>query len=175
MTVLATGDPIFAAQVCARRGLPAGEFCVFSRVDGRFSIDNLDAGNYSVCATDPVGRFLQNCSGGLACDAPFIHGVTPSQGVVGAGIALDPLYTTANPTPTPTPFISEEGVISGQVTRNGSPVAGIEVCAVATFTLDTSCATSETSGAYEFKDCAPAIAELSSTELLSVTAIVLIV
>ncbi len=75
----------------------------------------------------------------------------PSQGVVSADIALDPLYTTANPTPTPTPFISEEGVISGRVTRNGSPVAAIEVCAVATFTLDTSCATSDTSGDYDIQ------------------------
>jgi len=151
VTELATGDPIFAAEVCARRGLPAGEFCVFSNVDGTYSIDNLDIGNYSVIATDRLDRFLPNCSGVLACDAPFLYGVTPSQGVVGADIALDPVFTTANPTPTPTPFVSREGTISGQVTRNGQPVAGIEVCAVATFAASTSCATSDASGAYEIQ------------------------
>ena len=151
ITELSTGEPIFAAQVCAIRGLPAGEFCVFSRPDGTYSIDNLEIGNYSVVAIDRLDRFLPNCSGGLACDSPFLYGVTPTQGVVGADIALDPFFTTANPTPTPTPFVSEEGVISGQVTRNGSPAVGVEVCAVGTFTANTSCATSNDAGNYEIQ------------------------
>ncbi len=151
VTVLATGDPIFAAEVCARRGLPAGEFCVFSGVDGRYAIANLDAGNYSVAATDPVGRYLQSCSGTLPCDAPFLYGVSAVQGVVGADIALDPVYTTANPTPTPTLFVSEEGTISGRATRGGVAATDVEVCAIATFTGTTACTTTAADGRYEIQ------------------------
>jgi len=77
--------------------------------------------------------------------------VTPSQGVDGADVVLDPLDTAANPTPTPTLFISEEGVISGQVTSNGIPAAGIQVCAVAAFMSNTLCPTSGASGDYEIQ------------------------
>lgn len=146
ITILATGDPIFGAQVCARRSFPVGEFCATSQLDGSYSIDNLPAGNYSVIAVDPARRYLPNCSGVLPCDAPFLYGVTPLQGVTDADIALDPLFNTSNPEPTPTP--STAGVISGTVVDGGAPAAGIEVCAFSTSSSLTSCSTTNGAGDY---------------------------
>lgn len=148
--MLGTGDPVFGARVCAVRGLPAGEFCAFTDLQGRYSIEGLATGNYSVVASDTLGRFLSNCAGSRPCETPFIYGVSQSQGVVGANIVLDPTFTNTNPTPTPAP--STEGVIAGLVTRAGAPVADVDVCAVSTFTSTVSCATTSASGTYEISD-----------------------
>jgi len=147
VTVLGTGDPVFGARVCAVRGLPAGEFCTFTDLQGRYTISNLGTGNYSVLATDTLGRFLPNCAGNRPCANPFVYGVSQSQGVVGANIVMDSTFNNTNPTPTPAP--STEGVISGVVTRAGAPASGVEVCAISTFTSTVSCATTSASGGYQ--------------------------
>ena len=151
VTLLETGNPVFAASVCAIRGLPAEQFCALSALDGTYTITGLTPGNYSVTAIDQVGRYLPNCAGSMPCDTPTRFGVFPGRSRVGINIALDPTFNTSNPEPTPVPTVSAEAVISGRVTNNGQAAAGIDVCATSTRGGASTCAVSDATGSYAIR------------------------
>lgn len=146
ITLLADDSPIFAAQVCAVRAFPPAESCVYSQVDGSYLITDLGPGNYSVVASDVLGRYLENCAGTNPCTQPTFFSLGASSSLSDVDVALDPAFNATNPTPTPAP--NTDGSISGNVTRGGSPTSSIEVCAVDIFGSSVNCAMTNASGDY---------------------------
>jgi carboxypeptidase family protein len=57
-----TGNPLSAIWVTAvRSGLPPASATVASNASGAFSLPNLPAGTYKICAQSPSGAYLDPC------------------------------------------------------------------------------------------------------------------
>ncbi len=146
ITELTSGFSVFGAKVCATRLFPAGEWCAFSSLDGTYRIAGLPAGNFSVFANDPGQRFLENCYGVVTCDTPQVFGLAWGATVTDIDIPMDALFSARFPTPTPTP--QSDGTISGVVSRNGVPEAGVDVCAESLVSSFARCTVSGSDGSY---------------------------
>ena len=147
VTVLANGEPIFGAEVCARLAFPEREYCVFSDGNGDYRLEDMPAGNYSVFVNDRGQRFLENCAGNQPCTDPQVWGLSPTQGVAQIDVVMDAKFSQTFPTPTPLPTIGE-GSISGSVIGNGAAVANMSVCASGQRLGVTKCTVTNANGLY---------------------------
>ncbi len=142
------GTPLFAAQVCAVRWMPAAEFCVYSRTDGTYHIDLAQSANYFVEFRDRVQRFATECYPNVPgpC-SPDNAEIGPSSWVPITGgraaTGIDGDVGDAPPPPPPT------GDMSGTVASSGNlSVGGISVCALNTRRGDETCSSTSASGSW---------------------------
>ena len=147
ITVLQTGEAIFGAVACAVRTFPPSEQCAFANSEGIYRIENLPAGNYAVFVNDPVQRFLENCAGDQPCTEPQLFGITPTQGLANADVAMDARFSQTFPTPIPDPTVGDASIM-GTVTNGGAPAVGVQVCASGARTLVQRCTLTDAAGAY---------------------------